>query len=191
MIQFTLRGTDKSSIADQAKMAIESGCSWLELDTKGLNDQDIQKLSDDIIPLCKERGVILVFTHNDIMVDRLRVHGIHLSEGDVDPLKLREKLGGHPIIGVDVTTESDFRHLRRADVDYVVTTNINPDNLRAIKNRMEADGVNIPIVAEGIIAPDTIKTLLDAGASGFNIDLRSLNGPHYAASLACLIGACN
>lgn len=174
-------------MAEQAAMAIKAGCQWLEIDTENLSDIQIQTLADEIIPECRESGVILVFRHHDIMVDKLRVHGIRLSDEDKSPLELRERFGGHAIIGVEVTNESDFAMLKRADVDYVVVKSIVPVEIAAVKVKMTNVGVNIPIVAEGKISQEDYMSLLSAGASGYNIDITSLKGPEYEGSLRGMI----
>lgn len=190
MLQYTITDSPKLGMTEQARMAVEAGCSWIELETAGLSDEKVEQIAGEIIPICREAGVIMVFTHHDVMLDKLRVHGIQLSAGDMSPLQLREKLGGHPIIGVDVTPASDFIMYKRADVDYVVSRDVTPDAIRAIREKMAADAVTLPVVAQGRITAESIPALLEAGANGFNINIDALEGPEYAVSLAKFINIC-
>lgn len=190
MIQFTITNTSEMSAEAQARMAIDAGCTWVEFDTGGLSADAAEAESKAVIDLCRDAGVILTFTHDDLMLDRLRVHGIHLSDGDADAATLRENLGGHPIIGVDATEVTDFKALRRADVDYVVDTTATPLSVKAIKEAMEAANVQIPIVVKGTISEDAIPGLIAAGASGLNITLDSLSQPNPGLSLSHLLAVC-
>ena len=141
--------------------------------------------------MCKEAGIILVFKHNDVLVDKLRVHGVSLDCHDKTPLELREKLGGHVIIGIEYHEGIDFKTIKRADVDYVIIGNSTTELLRSVSSKAEEAGVNIPLVAEGIHSENDMSTLHKAGAAGFNINIKSLKGPDYTLSLSTLIQFCD
>ncbi len=191
MLQYTLTDNDNIGIVEQTRMAINAGCAWIEVDPTNVPDTTL----DEVIELCRDREIILVFRHHDVLLEKTRVHGVHLGEGDAKPLQLRERLGGHPIIGVDVTTESALAPLKRADVDYVVLEGYpEKSTLSMISNLQQKQveqNILIPIVVSGKIVPGEIQSIVDAGASGINIDISSLQGPEYEASLASFISACN
>lgn len=171
-------------------MAIDAGCQWIEIDPSSLDSNDLES----IINLARQAGIILVFHHHDNKLEELRVHGVRLSDGDTGPLAVREKLGGHPIIGVEVATDVELYTLKRADVDYVVMSgyphDVTTDRITALNRRMIQQGIQFPIVIDGMIRTDDIEPLLHAGASGFNISLHSLQGPSYRESLASFIEKC-
>lgn len=189
MLQFTLIPSPNMSIAAQASMAINAGCSWIEIDPTGIGDNDLQS----IIDTCRDHEIILVFKHNDLLLEKTRVHGIHLGQADIDPLQLRERLGGHPIIGVDVTSETPMQPLKRADIDYVVLTgypdNISTSDIQSLHNNQQSQGITFPIVVSGQIKSSELQSLINAGASGFNIDINSLQAPEYEVSLAAFKNA--
>lgn len=191
MLQYTLTGNSNIGITEQTRMAINAGCSWIEIDPTLVPDSTL----DEIIDLCRTGEIILVFRHHDDLLEKTRVHGIHLGKGDADPLALRERLGGHPIIGVDVTTESALATLKRADVDYVTLEGFPETSTLSTISELQQKEVEqntlIPIVVSGRIATGDIQSIIDAGASGINIDITSLQGPEYEASLATFISACN
>ncbi|MDE5607682.1 MAG: thiamine phosphate synthase [Muribaculaceae bacterium] len=190
MLQYTIVKSPLLSDVDQAKMAIDAGCEWIELDTAGANDDEIEKTAVKIIPLCREAGVILVFKHHDILVDKLRVHGISLSRGDKEALELRERMGGHVIIGVEYSSDINWLALKRADADYLIIDSPTPDVISQIKNESFKAGLDIPLVAAGRLSTTEIASLWKAGASGFNIDINSLKGPEYTVSLKQIINFC-
>lgn len=189
MLQFTLTPNPNMSIVTQVSMAINAGCSWIEIDPTGIDDNDLQF----IIDTCRDNETILVFKHNDMLLEKIRVHGIHLGQGDIDPIQLRERLGGHPIIGVDVTSNTPMQPLKQADIDYVVLTgypdNISTSDIQSLHDSQQSQGISFPIVISGRIKPSELQTLIDAGASGFNIDINSLIAPEYEMSLAAMKSA--
>lgn len=172
-------------LQEQASMAINAGCQWIEIDPQGVDNPTL----DFIIDTCRQAGVILVFHHQDSLLEEKRVHGIKLNSNDIDPLKLRERLGGHPIIGVEIASDAtiDLHSLKRADVDYVQLNGYPSStfsyDVNTLRKTMQEQSIEFPIVVEGVFSPADIPCLLQAGASGFNLDLRSLKGPQYALSL--------
>lgn len=178
------------SPSEQAEMAVAAGCEWIELDTTGYSAEETENIASSVIPACKEGGVILVFKHHDVLVDRLRVHGITLSKGDVDALELRKRLGGHVIIGVEYSPDIDWAALKRADVDYILVDGATASLIECLNRQAQTIG-GIPIVAKGNFSTDEMYRLYTAGAAGFNIDIHSLLGPNYRDSLTHIIKYCN
>lgn len=183
MIQFSLKPSTNISLYNQTSMAINAGCQWIELDPADADNETLDAIIND----CREAGVILVFHHNDAKLEEKRVHGVKLSTNDIEPLSLRDRLGGHPIIGVEVATDVELYPLKRADVDYVqlsdYPTHVTLQEVKALNDRMAQQGITFPIVVEGLIKEEDIKPLIEAGASGFNINIDSLKGPEYGPSL--------
>ena len=195
MLQFSLKNNAPVDILSQARMAIEAGCQWLELDTDTLSENDIDAIAPELIEMCREEMVILTFTRRHDIVDRLRVHGVMLLEGDATPASLRDSLGGHPIIGVSGTPDIPLSPLKQADVDYIVLhgypASLTLDQIATLRQRQEEAGILIPIVVEGNITPGDIPALVAAGAQGLKTDYNSLQGPSREASLKSLLNACH
>jgi len=191
MLQFTLTTCPDMTLADQAAMAAKAGCAWIEIDPTNVPDDTL----NTIIDTCRDNGIILVYIHNDILLEKMRVHGVHLSNGDSDPTELRNRLGGHPIIGVEITPDTPMQPLKIADVDYIVLgeypDKTNTTIIRRLADTQSEQGISIPIVVSGRIEPSEIQSIINAGASGINIDLKSLKAPEYEISLASFITECN
>ncbi len=191
MLQFTLIPHTQLPADNQATIAISAGCKWIEADPAQVNETEL----NHIIELCKQAEIILTFKHDDVLLDKHRVHGLHLSPTDVEPQSIRDRLGGHPIIGVDVSSDVDLKRLKRADVDYLVI----PDfpsaeaykTLNGLCRNIAESGIDFPVVAQGVIPVESLHDLLAAGANGINIDLNSLQGPLFEPALKAYIEACN
>ena len=187
MLQFSVIPSPYMMVTDQATMAIEAGCKWIETDPALITDDELKFIIDK----CKEAEIILTFRHNDVLLDHHRAHGIHLAPTDTEPKSIREKLGGHPIIGIDITPDTDLRAMRRDDVDYLVVNGF-PDEtavvtLKSLCEKISDSGIDFPVVAEGIITMEEFNSVTSAGANGINIDIRSLKGPEYECSLRAYI----
>ncbi len=116
MLQFATDDSIRHSVAEQVELALQAGCRWIRV-TGTPADEAAEKL----IPLCQENDAILVLDNNIELVDRLRVHGLHLTEwtrGSV--IAAREKLGPHAIIGLSCQDATQLEDLAALDVDYLV-----------------------------------------------------------------------
>lgn len=187
MLQFSVIPSPYMPITDQAVMAIKAGCKWIETDPALVTDDELTFIIDK----CKEAEIILTFRHNDVKLDKHRVHGIHLAPTDTEPKRIREKLGGHPIIGIDTTPDTDLKAMRRDDVDYLVVNGFPGEeaieSLKSLCEKISESGIDFPVVAEGIIIQDEFDFITSTGANGINIDIRSLRGPEYECSLRAYI----
>lgn len=191
MLQYTLTNNINKNLIEQTLMAINANCAWLEIDPDITTEENLNQ----IIDLCRTNEIILVFKHLDLLLEQKRVHGIHLGANDANPIELRNRLGGHPIIGVDMHTDTQLQTLKQADVDYIVLENYptatTTEIVNSLREKEQKENILIPIVVSGHITCNDIQTLIDNGASGINIDINSLQGPDYGASLSQFITVCN
>ena len=61
MLQFTIIPNNIIGAKDQAEMAVNSGCQWIDIDPTDLDTDTLKQ----IIEICKKAGVILVYKHHD------------------------------------------------------------------------------------------------------------------------------
>lgn len=179
MLQFITNPSDRYTIAQEAKMVIDGGCKWVQLRMKDASYDELKATAEDIIPICKEAGVILVVDDNVALVKELRVHGVHLGKEDMDPQKAREMLGPHAIIGVTANTADDIMSMRGIDVDYIglgpfrytstkkrLAPVIGLDGYRSIMQEVKSKGNKLPVVAIGGITIDDVEAVMDTGVQG-------------------------
>lgn len=191
MLQFTIIPTDTLPAFIQASSVITAGCQWIEIDPSLIDKMELDK----IIKLCQTNEIILIYNHNDIMLEESRVHGIHLHHGDCSASELRARLGAHPIIGVDVTDNCDLTTLKQSDVDYIVIPSYQHptyiDTIKSLYSRETEVAVEIPIVVQGTMSPADVADIIRAGASGLNIDYRSLSEDDFISSFTEFMNACS
>ncbi|MDE6353396.1 MAG: thiamine phosphate synthase [Muribaculaceae bacterium] len=172
MLQFKTTDLTSYSAPEQAQMAIEGGCRWIELSSKQNDPENLRETALEIIPLCTEKDTFMTIDHDVNLVNDLKVHGVHLTPGDMLPKEAREFLGPHAVIGVTVTTPDEVIALKSADIDYVRVEGypeVSLDQYKQFVSRVREVGVTTPIVAAGRITDEDIKPLLNAGVSGITI----------------------
>lgn len=154
-------------------MAIEGGCRWIELSSRrDTPETEVRDEALEIIPLCTEKDTFMTLDHDVNLVNDLKVHGVHLTPGDMLPKEAREFLGPHAVIGVTVTTPDEVIALKNADIDYVRVEgypDVSLDDYRQFVAKVRDAGVKTPIVAAGRITADDIQTLMATGVSGITI----------------------
>ena len=179
MLQFITHESDRYSIVEEAQMAIEGGCRWIQLRMKDATDEEVRNVALEIIPMCRESDTLLIIDDRVNLVNDLKVSGVHLGKDDMDPLEARELLGPHAIIGITANTADDLLKYKGKDIDYAgvgpfrfTTTkkNLAPqlglDGYRDIVSQLKASDMTLPIVAIGGITIDDIDPLLQTGVNG-------------------------
>lgn len=179
MLQFITHESDRYSIVEEAQMAIEGGCRWIQLRMKDATDEEVRNVALEIIPMCRESDTFLIIDDRVNLVNDLKVSGVHLGKDDMDPLEARELLGPHAIIGITANTADDLLKYKGKDIDYAgvgpfrfTTTkkNLAPqlglDGYREIVSQLKASDMTLPIVAIGGITIDDVDPLLQTGVNG-------------------------
>lgn len=190
MLQFITHPSEHYSIAEEAQMAIEGGCRWIQLRIKDASDDEVRQVAMEIIPMCRETETFLIIDDRVELVNELKVSGVHLGKNDMDPLEAREMLGPHAIIGITANTAEDIIRYKGKDVDYVglgpfrhTTTkkNLSPvlgiEGYASVVSQVRQAGVELPIVAIGGITIDDIDAIMATGVNGIAVSGAIINAP--------------
>lgn len=190
MLQFITHPSEHYSIAEEAQMAIEGGCRWIQLRMKDASDDEVRQVAMEIIPMCRETDTFLIIDDRVELVNELKVSGVHLGKNDMDPLEAREILGPHAIIGITANTAEDIIRYKGKDVDYVglgpfrhTTTkkNLSPvlgiEGYASVVSQVRQAGVELPIVAIGGITIDDINAIMATGVNGIAVSGAIINAP--------------
>lgn len=167
MLQFIAQESEKYSLAEQMQMAIEGGCAWVQLHAPGLKDEEIRELANDMVALCKETSTILMLENRIELAKELGLHGVHLTDPDVNARKVREDYGPEAIIGVEVRSPQGVLALKGMDIDYVtVTPEISLEEAAGLIRTVREAGNDMPIVVTGDYDADNVEAAMATGASG-------------------------
>ncbi|OKY95141.1 MAG: hypothetical protein BHV67_13020 [Bacteroidales bacterium 43_36] len=192
MLQFITSTSDKYSIAEEAQMAIEGGCLWIQV-SQSLPDGVTQKeVLQELQPVCEENEVFLMADSDVELAKEMRIHGVHLKKDDMKPAEARELLGPHAVIGVDADTAADIIALRGLDIDYAVLDfddRHSIPSIREIINEVRKEGVEIHIVARGRFALSDFSELKQAGVNGFAVSRQISDTPDPVAATAEILDA--
>jgi len=144
--------------------ATEVACVRLSLATK---DEDrIARAADALRQVTHERDVALVMDTHMLLVERLGLDGVHLTDGARSVKKVRKDLGDDAIVGT-------FCHNSRHDgmtagelgADYI---SFGPIGQSPLGDGRQAElelfqwwsmMIEVPVVAEGVLDDELIKTL--------------------------------
>lgn len=177
MLQFATDDSSRHPVGKQVELALQAGCRWIRV-TGTPADETVEGL----IPPCQDNDAILVLDNNIELVDKLRIHGLHLTEWTRGSLiAAREKLGPHAIIGVSYADSAQLKELSGLDVDYVVTQAPANDNIVEyftdfVKSLREVH-TEIHPVAAGEIPVSLYPSILATGIEGFEISGSVLDAP--------------
>lgn len=167
MLQFIAEKNEDYSVAELTQMAIEAGCGWIQLHLPDADAAEIRALSDELIPMCKEAGVILTLEDRPDEAKELGIHGVHLTDNrHGSARKVREEMGPGAIIGVTVADPQAIISLKGADIDYVtLSPTLTADKCKQVIADARTGGSEMPIVVTGT----DIDTLLSLGANGIAV----------------------
>lgn len=178
-VQFITHKNDRFSYVDGARMALEGGCRWIQLRMKDATDDEVRGAAAAIQPLCKEHDAVFLLDDRVELAKELKADGVHLGRNDMPVSEARRVLGEEFIIGGTANTFDDVERLWREGTDYIgcgpfrfTTTkaNLSPvlglDGYRSIITRMEAAGIDLPVVAIGGILRDDIPAVMATGVHG-------------------------
>ncbi|MDE5685959.1 MAG: thiamine phosphate synthase [Paramuribaculum sp.] len=190
MLQFITNPSEKYTIAEEVRMAIEGGCRWIQLRMKNASDEEVKQTALGLIDICRDHDAFLVIDDRVNVVEELKVSGVHLGKNDMNPLEARELLGPHAIIGATANTAEDILKYKGKDIDYIglgpfryTTTKekLSPvlglEGYKKIISEVRGAGMDIPIVAIGGITLEDVDDLMATGVSGIAVSGAIINAP--------------
>ena len=158
---------EPSRFPDQVSRVLDMtdiACVRLALST---HDEDrIARAADLLRDICHSRDIALVIDSHVLMVERLGLDGVHLSDGSRSVRKVRKDLGADAIVGAFCgTSRHDGMTAGEAGADYIcfgpVGTTPLGDGSRAEAELFQwwSEMIEVPVVAEGALDEELIRTL--------------------------------
>ena len=199
-IQFITHETETVGYVEGARMALEGGCRWIQLRMKDASDDEVREAAAEIQPMCKAHDAIFLLDDRVELAKELKADGVHLGKNDMPVDEARRVLGEEFIIGGTANTFEDIEHLARQGADYIgcgpfrfTTTkkNLAPvigiEGYRDIIEKMEAAGIDLPVVAIGGITADDIDDILATGVRGIAVSGTVLRAENPVAMMKQII----
>lgn len=126
--------------------------------------------------LCKERGVLFIVNDDPQLAIELDADGVHLGQGDIDPVVAREIIGPEKLLGLSTHNPQEATAAQAAGADYIGFGAIYPTKTKAIEHLAGVgllaetrEKVHLPIVAIGGITRDNAPAVIDAGANALAV----------------------
>ena len=199
-IQFITHETETVGYVEGARMALEGGCRWIQLRMKDASDDEVREAAAEIQPMCKAHDAIFLLDDRVELAKELKADGVHLGKNDMPVDEARRVLGEEFIIGGTANTFEDIERLARQGADYIgcgpfrfTTTkkNLAPvigiEGYRDIIEKMEAAGIDLPVVAIGGITADDIDDILATGVRGIAVSGAVLRAENPVAIMKQII----
>ncbi len=161
------------AFADALKAALDAGpVAAFQFRVKGMDQHEAARLAAPLQEICAARDVAFIVNDDMGLAKRLDADGVHLGQGDGDPVAARRLLGPAAQIGV---TAHDSRHLAmeagEAGADYVAFGAFFASATKDAHHRPDPSILSwwstlfeIPGVAIGGITPENGRPLVEAGA---------------------------
>lgn len=200
MLQFISHFTERYSYLDSIRMALEGGCSWIQLRMKDASDDEVRPVAIEAQRLCREAGATFIIDDRVALVRELQADGVHLGKNDMPISEARRLLGPDYIIGGTANTFEDVKAHYEAGADYIgcgpfrfTTTKqkLSPvlglDGYRRIVIEMRAAHIELPIVAIGGITESDIPAILATGIDGIALSGSVLRADNPAEKMNQII----
>lgn len=158
---------DHAEFCDELAQVLDAhpvACVRLALSTR--DETRILKTGDALRDVCHARDVALVIENHILMVERLGLDGVHMSDGARNVRKTRKELGDDAIIGAFCSaSRHDGMIAGDASADYVSFGPLSGATL-GDGTLAEADlfswwseMIEVPIVAEGGLTSDIVRQI--------------------------------
>jgi thiamine-phosphate pyrophosphorylase len=139
---------------------------------KDVSQHEAARLAEPLQAICAAHDVAFIVNDDMALAKRLGADGVHLGQGDGDPVEARRLLGPQAQVGV---TCHNSRHLAmeagETGADYVAFGAFFPTATKDVEHRADPEILTwwqglfeLPCVAIGGITPENAQLLVDAGA---------------------------
>lgn len=160
-------------IGPVVEAAVQSGVTAIQLRDKSGDRSLVLERARMLRSVLSGTGVPLIINdYLDVALD-VGADGVHLGQGDGDPLSARALLGVGAIIGVTAFTVDHFKALDPNVVDYAGTGPFFPTLTKPNKPVLGADKFSVlvqmspvPVVGIGGVKPENAGEVIRAGAQG-------------------------
>ncbi len=178
-----------------ARVLDANAVACIRLDMASRDEDEVARAADALREVAHTRDVALVISDHVLLVDRLGLDGVHLTDAARSVRETRKSLGPDAIVGCYcASSRHDGISAAEAGADYVsfgpVTASTLGDGARAESDLFQwwSEMIEVPIVAEGGL--DTIQIAALAPVTDFfGIGDEIWQADDPASALAVLVAA--
>ncbi len=164
----TVAGHDPVELA---RILLAAGARIMQLRLKNVPSRDFLAAARAIVPLCRQRGALLIVNDRVDIATLAEADGVHLGQQDLPLGAARRLVGPGMIIGISTHSVEQAQAAEQGGADYI---GFGPMYAGGLKKNRAGQGlqnlravraaVTIPIVAIGGITEATVGEVLGAGA---------------------------
>ena len=152
-----LNGVDEHVLLEGLNTILDNGVKLIQARIKLLSASIVMRFFELAIPLCKEKGAILLVNSDVKNADKVDVDGLHLTAHDL--LACKQRPVGYTWVAASCHNQVELQHAEKIGVDFVVLapvlpTKTHPDIAPMGWKRFKqlTTKVNIPVFALGGMA---------------------------------------
>lgn len=149
-----------------AKVLDGAEISCLRLALAAKDEDRVLRAGDALREVCHARDVAIVIENHVLLVERLGLDGVHLTDGARSIRKVRKDLGAEAIVGAFCgTSRHEGMNAGEAGADYVAFGPVGEtplgDGSRAEFEMFEwwSEMIEVPVVAEGALTAELVAKL--------------------------------
>lgn len=163
----TPREIELSRFPDTLARVLDSApVACVRLAMASREEDRIARAADAIREVCHARDIALVIEEHILLVERLGLDGVHLTDGARSVRKVRKDLGGDAIVGAYCgTSRHDGMSAGESGADYVSFGPVGEtplgDGTVADRELFQwwSEMIEVPVVAEGTLSVDHVAAL--------------------------------
>ena len=179
------------TLAECVQQAVDGGATFVQLREKGASHDEIVRLANELLPICRKAGVPFVIDDEVEIALEVGADGVHVGQDDMACERARAMLGPDAIVGVSAQTVEQALAAQAAGADYLgvgalIPTPTKPDAVDVTFDELRAicDAVDIPVVGIGGLNARTVAQL-----KGSHVDGAAVVSAVFAAE-DCKAAAC-
>jgi len=156
-----------------AQDAVAGGADCLQLREKNLNSDELLSRTQQLVALCRPRGVTVILNDRPDIALAANADGVHLGQSDLPCKEARKLFGRQLLIGVSTSNLDEAKQAHADGADYC---GVGPMFPTTTKHKSVIAGPNylkqylawgkLPHLAIGGITPENIPELFGLGVQG-------------------------
>ena len=157
-------------------MAIQGGCSWIQLRMKEAPDTQAEEVARQALALCRAAGAVFIIDDRVDVAIACDAAGVHVGASDLPVAVCRRLLGPDKIVGATAKTVEAAVAAYNDGADYLGTGAIYPTTTHVTTKVTPVSVLNdvcravpIPVVAIGGLNADNMDVLADSPIKGIAV----------------------